>query len=92
MFVVVGGNRKTSEILDLYTMSWRDGPIPGSWYLDGTAAQFGDTFVVVGGSTSDGIYEFDAENEEWIERPEKLSTERRDVTAVFVQDNVVNCS
>ena len=91
MFVVVGGNKLSSEILDLETMTWRDGPTAGGWYSNNVAAQFGDTFVVVGGDVTDNIYEFDAENEAWIERHEKLSTERRDTTAVFVKDNVVNC-
>ena len=92
MFVVVGGNQFSSSILDLDIMEWRDGPSPGSWCVDATAAQFGGTFVIVGGRDSDGIYEFDPENEEFIERPEKLNSSRRDSTAVFVKDNILNCS
>ena len=90
MFVVAGGEEDfTSEILDLDTLTWRDGPrfpriVDGSY-----GAQFGDTFVVVYSSV---ILEFDPENEAWITRPETLDPPRYDMTAVFVKDKIVNCS
>ena len=78
--------------MDLDTLTWRDGPAPGDWYNNLSSAQFGDTFVIVGGSYSDAIYEFDPENEQWIERPQRLSSQRRDTSNVFVKDSIVNCS
>ena len=92
MFVAVGGNYQSTNILDLDTMTWRDGPAPGDWYDNVSSAPFGDTFVVVGGTNSDAIYEFDPENEEWIQREQTLSEERKDTGNVFVKNNIVNCS
>lgn len=82
--VVAGGDNgdfdlASSEILNLETMEWRTGPdLPGS-LAAAASVPYGDTFLVVGGyhiNELDQIYQFDPENEAWIERTEKLETAR----------------
>ena len=90
MFVVAGGrNKQTSEILDLDTLTWRDGP-PFSSIVDrSSSTQYGNTLVVV---AANGIYEFDPEHEAWITLDETLDPARSEVVPIFVSDRIVNCS
>ena len=59
--------------------------------------QFGNTLLLVGGRDTelsvynDGVLEFDAETETWIERQEKIITGRTSLAAALVADNVVDC-
>ena len=43
------------------------------------------------GEALDTIYEYDALNEEWIEREERLANARYDLAAVLVDDTVAFC-
>ena len=91
MFIVSGGRfeETTSEILDLNTLNWREGPSLPTEVQESYGAQFGETFVVVDES---GIYEFDPENEAWIIWPETLDPPRSGMSATFVKDDIVTCS
>ena len=63
-----------------------------------TTVPYGDSFLLVGGQESGPngphlatIYEFDAENWEWIEREERLERPRDGHVAFFVDDDMLGC-
>lgn len=90
MFVVAGGEHATTQILDLDTLVWRDGEDLSVDYP--SHVQFGNTFLVVGGTDSDAIYEFEPDSETWITRTERLSSEKKGFTTMMVSENVVECT
>ena len=96
--IVAGGDLEpfTTNIYEFETGNFRSGPFFPRGVTDASSVQFGDTFLVVGGKDAndeilDSIFEYDPENEEWIEREEKLTVARRDLAAVLVDDTVAFC-
>ena len=88
-----------TQIFDIATRSWRRGPnLPGSRYETVNVAA-GRSFLVVGGNTKvDGtetrvatVIEFNPDSEEWVIRPERLSTGRSNMYAIMVDENVIAC-
>ncbi len=93
--VVVAGYG-TSEIFNLETFSWRDGPeLPyGFGYA---SVQLDDTFLLAGGyeeDYTDKIYIFHPENYEFVLKTQKLQYPRRYAGAVAVNDYLqyINCT
>ncbi len=86
-----------TEIFNLNDLTWRSGPSVTA-FDEGSYAQIGDTFVVVGGQDFSGdaldtIYQFDHLNYEWILLDQRLKTPRESYPGVVaVPDNFVNCS
>ena len=72
-YVVITGGRHVGtyvQILDLQTMSWRDGPrLPEAW-MYAAVVPYRRTFLIVGGYSRSGyrntIIEFDADHLSWI--------------------------
>ena len=96
--VVAGGDEEPypSDVYNFETGNFRGGPLFPRGVTAAASVQYGDTFLVVGGLDSNGeildtIYEYDALNEEWIEREEKLATPRYNLAAVLVDDTVAFC-
>ena len=92
-----GAKLDSTEILDLETLEWTQGPdLPESIsYTASVPLKY--TFLVVGGrkadnSKSNSIFEFDFEGMRWITRSETLVNARDSLTAFLVPDNAVNCS
>ena len=89
----------TTEILDLDTLQWTDGPgLPFPWAYT-ASVPYKNTFLVIGGlGTHSGtvystdIYEFDPVNMNWITRSETLTQGRHSHAAFLVPDDVVNCN
>lgn len=83
--MMVSGNE--TRVLDLGTLSWRDGPpVPGGTQ-HGATVQVGDTFLLTGGHGNDyaideHIWEYDPSGEKWIERNETLAKTRTRHAAV----------
>ncbi len=93
--IVVAGYG-SSEIFNLVTMKWRDGP--DLHYAHGYAsAQLEDTFLMVGGHDNYlGVYfntilMFDQENYEFVELEQRVQYRRSYAAAIAVPDDVVNC-
>ena len=89
---------RSTEILDLQTLQWTDGPDFPQEIAHTQAISFKNTFLAVGGY-DDGetnhllsIYEFDFEGQAWIERGEALTAGRGAFTAFLVPDYAVACS
>ena len=86
----------TSEILDLNTLTWTDGPDLPQQLGYGASVQFQDTFLAIGGSGNSGltdtIYQYDYTNNVWIERSEKIPTKGLYKAIFLVPDEAVNCS
>ena len=97
--VVAGGSQVglLVEILSLSTMEWREGPNLPKDIEFPASVPFGNSFLIIGGSNTgeygfyDSIYEYGVEGGNWIERPEKLSQAKYDLTAVMLDTNDVNC-
>ena len=91
--VVLAGDY-TSEIFNLGTQTWREGPVAPFDHLC-NSAQFGDTFLVVGGYDidfrSDKIFEFDHINYGWIQRSQTLSTPKESTTVITMTKDFVEC-
>ena len=90
-------NDWTTEILNLDTLEIRYGTnLPKKLAL-AAYVQFGSTFLIMGGEDEnvvrhDTIYEYDVENEDWIERSEKLPDPRAWHRVVStVPGQVINC-
>ncbi len=86
----------TTEIFNLNDLTWRSGPSVTE-FDEGSYAQIGDTFVVVGGQdyygdALDTIYKFDHLNYEWILLDQRLQTPRESYPGVVaVPDEFVTC-
>ena len=93
---VVGGdpNQDSSEVLDLDTLEWSEGPgVPtasGKFWASPQPYQMADTFRLVGGYDGDTwldtVFELDPEKEVWIERPERLEQIRDSNGVVHVPE------
>ncbi len=76
---------------------WRTGPSLAS-FDQASYAQFGDTFVVVGGedpgdNSIDTIYQFDHINYDWILMDQRLEVPRKNYPGIVaVPDEFVTCS
>ncbi len=99
--VIVGSDlmhRGTSEIYNFQDQEWRRGPEMEVALNQAGYAQFGDTFVVLGGfdeemEVRDEIYFFDHVNYEWKQMGQKLKVPRAGYPAVVpVPDDMVTCS
>ncbi len=101
--VVAGGEfNDTSDILDLKTMMWRDGPKLPFDLQNGASVEFGSTFLLVGGysilggNVMESIIEYNPGpsigNESWTVRNETLKMARQDFAAFMVPNNYVACS
>ena len=95
--IMAGGfEQDTTEILYLDENNWISGPnLPVNRY-SGTSVQWGDTFIIVGGSTLTqrgnannlkDILKFNVVNGTWTELDQKLQTGRRDMAAFLVPDS-----
>ena len=83
----------SSEIFNLASETWRDGPETPYFYA-AASTQLQDTFLVIGGTNGDGldtIYEFDHINYDWILRPERLSQQKYGVGAIALPNDFVQC-
>ena len=97
MIVIAGGDDLDMDTLiyDIESDSWSEADnLP--WDLSrGTAVPYGDTFLIVGGQTTNGfangILEFDPESFGWIARPERMDFSRFAAFAVFVEDDKLSC-
>ena len=84
----------STEILNLDTLEWSAGPALPEALGFATAVQYRNTFLIVGGSGStilDTIYEYDAENDDWVSRPETLAVPRDNCAAFMMPDDAVDC-
>ena len=86
----------STEILDLVSLEWTEGPKLPQALGYGSSVPFGDSFLAVGGddgfAQSDVIYEFNSASNSWIERSEKIKTVGLYKTAFLVPNDIVNCS
>ena len=101
--VVVGGNmgqggEDFTEIFDLETMTWTQGPPSPHPTLDyASTVPHGDTFLLVGGflgwddGTSSSIYEFDWRTDAWVIREEKLEMAKEGHVALGVYPGDMAC-
>ena len=84
----------TSEIFNLESMTWREGPESPYFYY-ASSAQLENTFLIVGGydgtKSIDTIYEFDQINYDWILRSQKLPTPLRFSGVVVVPKDTIGC-
>ena len=105
MLVVTGGwdgtaHITSTELLDLDSMQWSNGPELPYGIFDAVAVPYKNTFLIVGGREASGnnnyyhntILEFDAGTGDWITRSEQMSQERGIMAAFLVPDDAVNCS
>ncbi len=90
----------TSEIFNLGSMSWREGPALSAVFDGAASAQLEDTFLLVGGYLRrDGgsgvelntIYEFDQINYGWILRTQRLQLARDTPGVVALPRNALEC-
>ena len=86
---------RSSVIYDVASDSWSGGPDHPNGYIESVeTVAFGDSFLMIGGNGEDYderwdvVYEFDAVNNEFVARPEKLSQERKSVVAVPFPDSL----
>ncbi len=59
----IGAGRRTTDILDLATMEWREGPSLPHDYCEMDSVQYGNTFALVGGLCNgvvDEVYLYDS--------------------------------
>ena len=98
--VVAGGGQDetTVEILSLNSLSWRLGPpLPEPLSHAGSVSLGEKSFLFLGGATdlweefSDKIYEYDAENQSWTERIEKLARPLRGMTSIMMDSKDISC-
>ena len=82
--MINGGNKDnvnfepTSEVLDLDTLEWSQGP-PAIPLISSTTVKYEETFLLVGGEAnafSGSIYEYDLVENDWIMRSEELAVGR----------------
>lgn len=84
-----------TEIFNLDTMQWRQGPVLD--IAQAAALPYRDTFLLIGGFAEGSvelntIYEYDKSNEAFLARPEKLSVPRDTPLSVLVGDSIVSCT
>ena len=88
--VVAGGSgSKTSEIFNIATNEWRQGPdLPINGDLCCTSSvQYGNSFLIVGGfngGVQDSILRYDSSNHKWVTLPQKLDTGRDNFAAFLI--------
>ncbi len=96
LIVVTGGfqNRTLTEILDLSTMQWRQGPDFAN-ISNGASVPYGKTFLAVGGidprGEVDDIYAFEPNAEEWVELSRVMTQAREWLPPVVVPPGFVEC-
>ena len=101
--IVMGGvnytvqRHKTSEIFDLATESWSQGPnMPNGTELFGMqVVEYLDSFILVGGCPDSGsrdVYQFNPDNLEWIKRRETLASPRCDHVAFIIPNDACTVS
>ena len=107
--IVAGGDTqngtKSTEIYNFETNEWRAGQdLPHQMEFP-ASVQFGDSFLLVGGTNYvrheedgnfdmiylDTIYQWDSDTESFALRPEKMSVGVTAVGAVMVTEDVVSC-
>jgi len=82
------------SILNLETLLWEPGPAFDDYYGYGTAVQFDDTFVIVGGDAdllikTDGIWYFDTELYEFLPMGPRLSQAKSKVAAIVAPSRII---
>ncbi len=90
--VVVAGYG-TSEIFNLASQTWREGPV-GPYFYNAGSAQLADTFLAVGGFYTDyldTVYEFDPVDYAWTLRNQRLSSPRWGPGTVALPRGFVQC-
>ena len=95
--IAAGGYRmKSSEIFDIESRKWTNGPDLPNVIYHGESVQYKNTFLIVGGwdgsNRFDSIYEYDIRTNQWIKRSEKLKRARLAFTAFLVPDEVAQCN
>ena len=92
LIIAGGGSVPTStEVLNFQTMTWSIGPFLPKSISYAQSVMYNDTFLLVGGSDSDSIYQFDAHNHGWDERPETLSVPRKDFNVEVIDTEESMC-
>ncbi len=98
--VVTGGyeNPRLTEILNLDTLEWREGPAFPAFISNGASVPYGKTFLAVGGliqgggGNSNNIYSFDPDAEEWVEISRVMTLEREWFAPVVVPPGYADCN
>eukprot|EP00094_Tigriopus_californicus_P006431 TCALIF_06193-PA protein Name:"Similar to kel-10 Kelch repeat-containing protein kel-10 (Caenorhabditis elegans)" AED:0.19 eAED:0.75 QI:33/0.5/0.33/1/1/1/3/0/228 len=94
--VVAGGTFQTkplatSEIFDLKTKSWRQGPSLPTPIFSGASVNHDQSFILVGGSDGvnarDELLTYDPELKEFVVLAAKLRKPRQDHVAIIVEDS-----
>ena len=85
----------TSEIFNLASGTWREGP-DTPYFNFATSAQLKDTFLVVGGrdegnQSLDTIYQFDHLEYRWILKSQRLNTPRYGPGVVALPADYLQC-
>ncbi len=94
--VVVGGydstSRYSTEILDLSTLEWSDGPYAPRSAYSMASVQYGDSFLLVGGYETgeylDSVYLWDHSRQDFVLLAEGLVEGRQGVAAFTVAGEV----
>ncbi len=75
------GAQYTTEILNLRSLAWEEGPALPAPLVGGALLHFNGTVLAVGGVNSDLIHELDLEEWVWVERKERLPRPRSSFVA-----------
>ena len=99
--VIAGGQHvgDYTQILDLETMTWSDGPRLPSYLSAGAVVPHKRSFIIMGGwkgnfgedGYSNQLWEFNPDQFEWIIRPETLTNKVALSLAVLVDDDMMVC-
>ena len=79
----------TSDILDLNTMVWTEGPALPHDVKHPASVQLGNRFLLVGGQYEKRVLEFNQTN--WIVRAEELDANRGYHVAMAVSPSYLGC-
>lgn len=96
MIIVAGGTEVNFCYgLDLDSLQWTSLPKLPEQIFFATCVQSDFTFYIVGGQHEmtilSSIYEFDVQEEKWVELPQRLNVKRRKQAAMLIPNNLINC-
>ena len=99
VMVVGGEGESTTEIYDVATDSWTDGPLTpyGKPFSSMSVVQYGRTFVILGGMLGDDvigtdqIFEYNVRYNGFVERKEKIPKATQQQVALVIDENAVDC-
>ena len=86
-----GSDPRSTEILNLQSLSWDYGPFLPSAIRNAKSVQYNETFLIVGGDGSNEIYQFDLDHRNWTLRPETLSTPKSDFCLELIDTDESTC-